>query len=129
MQDHQDYYNDVINKRLNKSSDIQDIYDGQYYQMFINSLPANSRNQYVTAIFNTDSAPRFESSQDSIWPIQIQINELLSQIRLNNIITCGMWFGKSKPDMKTFLNIFVKEMNIINKNGIKCVINGETNPT
>lgn len=49
VQDHQDYYNDVINKRLNKSNDIQDIYNGQYYQMFVNSLPANSRNQYVTA--------------------------------------------------------------------------------
>lgn len=122
-------YNDVINKRLNKTDDdIQDIYDGQYYKMFVNSLPPNEKNQYVTAIFNTDGASRFESSQNSRWPIQIQVNELPPQNRLKNIITCGMWFGKSKPDIKIkiFLEIFVNEMNIINKNEIKCVIKGET---
>lgn len=100
VQDNQDYYNDVINQRLNIGSDIQDIYDGQQYKMFVNSLPTNERNKYVTAVFNTDGAPRFESSQNSIWPIQMQINELPPQDRLKNIITCGMWFGKNKPACK-----------------------------
>lgn len=36
-----------------------------------------------------------------------------------------MWFGKSKPEMSTFLQIFVKEMNLMNEHGIECTIHGE----
>lgn len=122
---HQDYYNYIVNNRVNNSGEIKDIYDGQCYKMFLSSLVENDKKQYVTAIFNTDGAPRFESSQDSIWPIQLQINELPPQDRLKNMITCGMWFGKNKPNMTTFLNIFVEELNLINRNGIECVIHSE----
>lgn len=122
---HEDYYNYIVNERINETGEIRDIYDGQCYKMFVKNLPQNEKSRYVTAIFNTDGAPRFESSQDSIWPIQIQINELPPQSRLKNVITCGMWFGKNKPEMSIFLNIFVKEMNKINEKGIECIINGE----
>ncbi|XP_011873160.1 PREDICTED: uncharacterized protein LOC105564968 [Vollenhovia emeryi] len=125
IQSHEDYYNYIVCERLNETGDIKDVYDGQYYKKFVNCLPADERNRYVTAVFNTDGAQRFESSQDSIWPILIQINELPSQFRLKNIITCAMWFGKSKPDMSTFLHIFVTEMNIMNEMGIECTIHGE----
>lgn len=125
IQSHENYYNYIVSDRLNETREIQDIYDGHCYKTFVNSLPEHEKNRYVTAIFNTDGAPRFESSQDSIWPIQIQINELPPQSRLNNVVTCGMWFGKNKPQMSTFLNIFVKEINAINNNGIECIINGE----
>lgn len=125
IKSNENYYNYITCERLNETRKIEDIYDGQYYKTFVNCLPEDEKNRYVTAIFNTDGAPRFESSRDSMWPIQLQINELPPQSRLNNIITCGMWFGKNKPKMNTFLNIFVKEMNAINNNGIECIINGE----
>lgn len=125
IQSHENYYNYVVSLRSNETREIKDIYDGHSYKSFKNCLPPDEKNRYVTAIFNTDGAPRFESSQNSIWPIQIQINELPPQSRLNNTITCGIWFGKNKPNMITFLDIFVKEMNAINKNGIECIVNGE----
>lgn len=102
IKNHEDYYNYIVRERCNETGEIRDIYNGYYYKMFVNNLPENEKNRCVTAIFNTDGAPRFESSQDSIWPILIQINELLPQSRLKNIVTCGMWFGKNKPEMNTF---------------------------
>ncbi|XP_024892971.1 uncharacterized protein LOC112468153, partial [Temnothorax curvispinosus] len=125
IQSHEDYYNYIVRERLNETGEIKDIYDGYCYKKFVNNLSEHERNRYVTAVFNTDGAPRFESSQDSIWPIQIQINELPPQFRLKNVITCGMWFGKNKPEMNTFLHIFVKEMSMLNEKGIECTIHGE----
>ncbi|XP_071577292.1 uncharacterized protein [Temnothorax nylanderi] len=92
IESHKDYYNYIVHERLNETGEIKDIYDGYCYKKFVNNLSEHERNRYVTAVFNTDGAPRFESSQDSIWPIQIQINELPPQFRLKNMITCGMWF-------------------------------------
>ncbi|XP_032683407.1 uncharacterized protein LOC116849888 [Odontomachus brunneus] len=85
-----------------------------------------SKHAFATAIFNCDGVPVFKGSKCFIWPIQIIVNELPPQIRLNNSILYGLWFGKSKPDMNVFLSPFVKdakEKYCIS--GISCKILGE----
>lgn len=66
LKSHEDYYDYIVRERYKETGKIQDVYDGYYYKMFLNNLSENVRDRYVTATFNTDGAPRFESSQDSI---------------------------------------------------------------
>lgn len=47
----------------------------------------------VTLQFNIDGANIFKSSRKSLWPIQVAVNELPYQIRRNNMILAGLWFG------------------------------------
>ena len=109
-------------KMFSKKGQIKDIYDGKCYRKFVQELSHNDRNGYVTAIFNTDGAPRFKSSQYSIWPVYLLINELPPQARLNNLITCGIRFGKDKPEMISFLKPFVIDMNRFSEEGHQCTI-------
>ena len=56
-------------------------------------------------ILNTDGVSIFKSSRLTIWPIYIQVANLLPalQVRLSNIITCGVWVGQKKPKMSVLL--------------------------
>ena len=38
----------------------------------------------------------------------------------------SLWFGKNKPEMSIFLEIFVETMNLLSYTGIKCTMKGET---
>ena len=126
LNEHFDYYEDVLKKRKHEKGHIKDIYEGKLYRKFVQELPHNDRNGYVTAIFNTDGAPMFKTSQYSIWPVYLLINELSPQVRLNNLITCDMWFGKDKPEMISFLNPFVIDMNRFSEEGHQFTIKGES---
>ncbi|XP_031781760.1 uncharacterized protein LOC116416701 [Nasonia vitripennis] len=68
---HENYYDYVVSERVHETNVIKDIYDGwvECYKQFLNKLNYTDRRAYVTAIFNTDGAPVFESSTVSIWPI------------------------------------------------------------
>ncbi|XP_043481109.1 uncharacterized protein LOC122510490 [Leptopilina heterotoma] len=117
-----DYYYNVMNRRRYENNVFKDIYDGQMYRAFVNSLDDNDRHQYLTTTFNTDGAPLFESSAYSIWPLFLQINELPYQVRTNELILCALWFGKSKPNMNVFLKPFVANMNKLSAEGVKCKV-------
>ena len=107
---HADYYHEIMHERECEKNHIKDIYDGRCYRQFVANLPPAEKHQYVTCVFNTDGANRFKSSQYSLWPIYLMINELPPQERFNSIITCGLWFGQ-KPNLRIFLNPFVDMMN------------------
>ncbi|XP_071572483.1 uncharacterized protein [Temnothorax nylanderi] len=124
IEENEKYYDYIVKERLFDGK-IRDIFDGKYYRTFIRNLPANERYSYATTIFNTDGAPRFESSRYSIWPIYLQVNELPIQVRMKRIITCGMWFGKNKPEMTSFLQPFTETMIRLSTKGFKCTINNE----
>ncbi|XP_051155210.1 uncharacterized protein LOC127277859 [Leptopilina boulardi] len=117
-----DYYDDVMHSSVSKNKIIKNIYDGKLYRRFVKSLNSDDHNRYVTAVFNTDGAPLFESSTFSIWPIYIMLNELPIHVRTNNLIVVGLWFGKTKPDMNVFLDPFVEKMNILGDEGITCTV-------
>ena len=120
-----DHYQDVVNKRMENRETIEDFPDGILYKEFVNSLPHNERDNFVTVTFNSDGVPVFESSKFSMWPIQLIINELPVKVRNSKPVTCGLWFGKDKPDMNIFLELFVILMNKFANNGIRLKINGD----
>lgn len=125
---HGKYYNEIVNERQHEIDHIKDIYDGNVYREFVNSLSEEDQHNYATAIFNTDGAPKFKCSQYSIWPIYLMVNELPAQERLNNLMTCGLWFSKKKTEMSSFLEPFVDLINELQIEGIKCTVEGEERP-
>ena len=120
---HENYYSNIMSNMSNRNhNNMRDIYDGKLYREFVNSLPEEQKNNYATTNFNTDGAPKFKSSQFSIWPIYLMVNELPIQDRLNNIITCGLWINKVKPQISVFLHPFVDTMNLLSMDGITATI-------
>lgn len=61
----------------------------------------------------------YELSGNSIWPLLLQINELPQAERSKYMLLARLWFGEKKPDMNTFLNPFVEELNVLSTAGIK----------
>lgn len=118
-----DYYYDIMNHRVHEKGVFKDVYDGNMYQEFSTTLDERERHQYLTGIFNTDGAPLFKSSAYSIWPIYLQLNELPIQVRRTELIVFGLWFGKNKPEMNTFLEPFVQKMNKLSTEGVQCEMN------
>ena len=120
-----EYYDYVVRDRPRNDGKFSEMYDGVLYKKFVDSLSENDRYNYASALFNTDGSPCFKSSKFSIWPIQIIINELPFAIRSCKTIVCGIWFGKDKPDMNTFLKPFVSQFNQLSTVGIQCTIGNE----
>lgn len=118
------HYKYVVDERKHTKHIYSDIYDGSEYRKFLGMLPATHRHSYATLTFNADDAPVFKSSNTSIWPIQIMINELPIHVRTHHPLLGALWFGKSKPDMNVFLTPFVKNMNILSTSGIMCNFQG-----
>lgn len=123
---HGKYYNWVMNERKCKQGVIRDIYDGLKYQNFFNNiLPPADRKSYATAILNTDGAVPFKFSKKAAWPVYLTINELPPQDRMDNVIVCGSWFAKSKPNINAFLSPLFNILNKCAKDGIKVIVQGE----
>lgn len=118
------YYDDCIYRRVYEHTTIRDIYDGLKYQEFVQSL-GDDKHNFVSAIFNTDGVPLFKSSRCSIWPLYLIINELPPQVRMNKVITCGIWFHKKKPDMNAFLSPLIDMINSLSSTPFEVIINGE----
>ncbi|XP_070174358.1 uncharacterized protein [Littorina saxatilis] len=92
---------------------ITDVMDGKLYREAFNSdgqfnsRAANAKEDelHISFQLNTDGVSIFRSSVFSIWPLYMVINELPPDIRFSrtNRIFAGLWFGKTKPQMLTFL--------------------------
>lgn len=54
----------------------EDIYDSELYRSYVKNKGPLSNPQNISFTFNTDGAPVFKSSNDSIWPIYLVVNEL-----------------------------------------------------
>lgn len=124
LNDNLSYYEYVVNERVHENGNIRDVYDGRCYREFVQQLPKDEKTRFLTAIFNTDGANRFESSRNSIWPVYLMINELPPQTRMNNLIVFAFFFGREKPEMTAFLDPFVQKMNQYSSEGIECRIKG-----
>lgn len=120
-----DHYTFVTTRRQHEHGIYTDVYDGQYYRKIVDGLPRAQKDSYVFLTLNADGAEPFESSNHVVWPIYCMINELPLEKRFKCLITCGIWFGKSHPDMNVYLFEFVEQINRINENGgIPCTIKG-----
>lgn len=123
---YENHYDYVMKERNYNVDKITDVHDGNAYRKFRESLPVEAKNNYVSSILNTDGTRKFECSDCSLWPIFLMLNELPIEARTKNLITCGLWFAKKKPDMNAFLNPFLDVVDELRKEGISCKIKGET---
>ena len=126
LSQHEEYYDYVVRERKHEEGIIQDIYDGDKYLEFVNSLGPDDRQNYVTCIGNTDGATPYRFSKKTVWPVYIMLNEIPPQERLNKVIVVGLWFGKTKPDLNMLLDPIIDMMNELSENGIKVKIKGES---
>ncbi|XP_051797007.1 uncharacterized protein LOC127531520 isoform X1 [Acanthochromis polyacanthus] len=97
----------LLAKTVKRGHDIEDVMDGMMYQNLLEhgTLAADD----ITLLWNCDEVPIFTSPQYSIWPLQFTINELPYTQRKDTVIVAGLWLGKDKPKMNTFLRPFTDE--------------------
>ena len=97
---------------------IADIYDGIQYQNFPNEPLGDWRN--LSFLWNTDEEPVFKSSNFSIWPLYLSINELpyVKRIEPDNQILAGLSYGHTKPLMLTFMKPIYEELKVLETKGI-----------
>lgn len=106
---------------LSIEKQIQNIFEKEIPN---NEPPGNllRETQYrkgdVSLLWNCDGVPVFNSSFNCLWPIRCVINELPAEVRFKHVLLAGIWFGRGKPEMTTFLNQFVQDIKKINLNGI-----------
>jgi len=99
---------ELVQKNL--SNGMKDLYDGQCYKSFVASL-SETMKHVMSLTVSTDGSPLFRlSSNFSIWPFFVQINELPPHIRMKNIMLAGLWFGNKKPHMDLFLEPLVEDI-------------------
>ena len=102
--------------RKNDDTD-SDIVNSQVYQKLI-------RNNFIghndiTLTFNSDRVSLWNSSNKSMWPILVTINELPYRIRKTNVLLCGLWYGKEKPVMNTSLKPFIEKLSELENVGFQ----------
>lgn len=119
-----DFYNKLQRRFLSqpRGQIYEDIYDGKLYRSHAkgpSGLLSSPDNLSFT--FNTDGAPVFKSSNVSIWPLFLIINELPYEARMRqeNMLLAGLWFGKQKPFMGTYLYPFYNSFKKLSE-GIQC---------
>lgn len=112
-------------------ANIKDIYDGHVYkQLSKDGGPLSEKYPYnISVTINTDGVPVFKSSNSSVWPVFLMVNELPFHLRRRkeNLILAGLWFGRTKPFMPTFCDVLHKSLMNLENNGVEVSIeNGET---
>nr|XP_042895059.1 uncharacterized protein LOC107451905 [Parasteatoda tepidariorum] len=73
----------------------------------------------ISLMMNSDGSPVFKSSRASMWLIQAVINELPPHLRWAHCIVGGLWFGKGHPNMKLFMEVYIKELTDLSEQGIR----------
>ena len=99
----------LTNRNLQESLDsavVCDVTTSALYKELINEHNLGSND--ISLTWNTDGIPVFNSSNFSIWPLQVSVNELPSHLRSKNILLVGLWFGQ-KPNMNVFLVPLVQD--------------------
>uniref|UniRef100_A0A7M5WME9 Uncharacterized protein n=1 Tax=Clytia hemisphaerica TaxID=252671 RepID=A0A7M5WME9_9CNID len=98
--------------RDSNSTVIKDVYDGKFYKDLIKDGYFENDGINLTCQLNTDGVSLFRSSTFSVWPVYLRINELPPLLRKSKEfkILPGLWFGKKKPYMRTFLRPIVDAM-------------------
>lgn len=113
------FQDDTLRNKLRWEDDsMSDVISGKVYTKCLNRgiiLP----HRDLTVQFNTDGVKVHKSSSIQLWPIQACINELPFKERKENMILCGLWYGEGKPNMNTFLQPFVQELNSLHLNGFQ----------
>lgn len=101
--------------KLDKS--INSIVQSSRYQAMVNSGVIGDND--VTLQINMDGVNGPKSGHpSSFWPLLTSINELPLKMRSENMILNGVWMGKSKPTMNSFLRPLVEELKLLESEGL-----------
>ena len=103
-----------------------DIINSEFYKKLLDNNIIGTND--ITITFNSDGISLFKSSKKSMWAILVTINELPYRIRKDNVILCGIWYGKKKPVMNTFLQPFVNELIELEKTGFETTTYASSEP-
>lgn len=107
--------NDYRFVRRDIEKEESDVINGSVYKKL--RAEGTIGNNDLSIQWNTDGVNIFNTSNSSIWPIQVAINELPYRIRNNNILLAGIWLAESKPSMNMYLRPFIDELQELNTNG------------
>ncbi|CAH1232605.1 Hypp476 [Branchiostoma lanceolatum] len=101
---------------------IKDVYDGQAYRELTSPGGFLHQTGNITFCLNTDGVSIYKnSSQGSLWPIYLAVNELPANLRFTKkyLILCGFWLSPSKPNIAVFLKPLMEQLNKIYNEGFQ----------
>lgn len=108
------YFKDIVTYLNREHSDqfMSDIDDGILFKKLSET---KSNVKLLTFTLNTDGANIFNSSKDSLWPVQLYANFLPPSIRYlpENIILSTLSYGKKKPNMMNLLYPLARECDFL----------------
>lgn len=112
-------------KRDNNGCNISDIYDGDLYKKYFIDDGFLSKTDNISLMWYTDGVPIFTSSNISMWPLYLSVNELPPELRYQreNMLLSGIWVGR-KPVPNMFLEPLVEPLKQLYK-GFQVIPNGE----
>jgi hypothetical protein len=97
---------------------LSDIWDGKNYK------DLGLGHHDLTCTVNSDGVPAFKSSNSSLYPLLLSINEASYPIRRKHTMVAGLWFGSGKPNFDLFLAPFVKDARALAKENLKWKFEG-----
>lgn len=101
-----------------------DITEGTMYTKSRRKLKCSKHDLTVT--MNADGGSMFNSSNYSIWPVQLIINELPPRLRWSSVLLPLLWYGGKHPNMSLLLQAFAKQMQMLSERGVRWESAGET---
>ena len=111
-----DIVNSYLYTHLRQQCNESDVINGNVYKQLLDNNIIGKNDLSIQ--WNVDGVSYFKSSNCSIWPIQMSVNELPYRLGKKNIILCGLWEGVNKPCMNLYLKPFVTELIELQNNGI-----------
>lgn len=102
-------------------TEVTDISDGQFYRSLCRPGHFLSNPNTVSALFNTDGIPLYNSSNVKLWPVFLAINELPPSCRFarENMILAAIWQGKDKPPFHQYMCAFGEQMSKLYEIGVQ----------
>ena len=93
---------------LCRTEQLSDILSGQYVKNLVREDVLSDED--ITLLGSLDGAQAFKSSSRFYWPFFATVNELPYKSRNSNMMLLGLWFGKNKPCMETYLKAVLDEV-------------------
>ena len=91
---------------------FSDITDGLIYRDEVPANPHMNGTCTFSITWHIDGSTAIKSRNVKIWPIFAIIIELPKHLRYSfrNVLFCGLWYGKEKPDFALFQTPFVMDV-------------------
>ena len=88
---------------------LNDVTDGRVYKTEVPLNPDENGTCTLSITWNIDGSTAIKSRDLKIWHIFAMVIELPKKLRYSfrNILFCGLWYGKEKPEFSMFQKHFV----------------------